>query len=55
MSFGLESEEAQNEWVEKVVSILKTPIKDRTKMSTDISDRFSWDVISKKWLQLCQH
>ncbi len=49
IAFGIDTEEAQREWVDAVVKILKTPMKDRTEMK-EWTRKFSWDKISKIWL-----
>ncbi len=51
MSFGLEDETKQKEWVEAVVKLLETPIENRDEMK-EWTKKFSWDLISNKWL--CQ-
>ena len=49
IGFGIESEEAQNKWIDEVVKILQTPIGDRSEMK-EWSKKFSWDKIASQWL-----
>lgn len=50
ISFGIEDEAKQKEWVDTVVAILKTPMEDRTHIK-EWAKKFSWDVISAQWLK----
>ena len=48
ISFGMEDEKAQQEWVDAVVIMLKTPITDRTKMK-EMMNQYKWDNIAMQW------
>lgn len=51
ISFGLDDEAKQNEWIDAVVKVLQTPIEDRSEMKT-WAKNFDWKLISNKWLCL---
>jgi glycosyltransferase involved in cell wall biosynthesis len=48
-SFGIESEEAKQAWVDSVVEILQTPVQDRTDMQ-NWAKGFAWENIASKWV-----
>lgn len=50
IAFGIDTEKAQKEWVDAVVKILKTPMKDRKEMKK-WTRKFSWDKIAKTWIK----
>lgn len=47
-AYGLENKEAQKEWVDSVVKLLKEPIEDRSEMK-EWAKTFEWDKIAKRW------
>ena len=51
MSFGIDDEEKQNQWVDAVVEILNKPIDDRKEMK-EWTKKFDWGVISDKWIEI---
>lgn len=48
--FGLQDKASQDRWVEEVVKILKTPIKDRKEMK-EWTKKFAWDKVALDWLK----
>jgi tetratricopeptide (TPR) repeat protein len=49
-TFGLDDKKGQDEWVEAVVKILKSPMKDETEMK-EWSKKFAWDIIAPQWIE----
>lgn len=54
VSFGIEDEQQQDEWVNAVVEQLQKPIDDRSEMK-EWSHKFEWSKISDQWIKnICQ-
>lgn len=49
-SFGLTDKKAQDEWVDAVVKILKSPMTEQKEMK-EWTKKFSWDLIAKEWIK----
>ena len=50
ISFGIDDEKAQKEWVDAVVAELKKPIKEEKAMK-NWTEKFAWDKIAIQWIK----
>lgn len=50
--FSLTDEKMKQEWIDKVVETLQTPIQDRAEMRTWAKQRFDWDNIANEWIKI---